>query len=122
MSHQCWHPTLRRLLSQGPLSSTSQFSDSSSTTGGPEPTIDDIWLLDDIHHGASVDLNAGLLGNVHGWSDGGRDVLNLIEHVLPSLDGGQAGEVLGWKEGGKGKKVVGIGHSVGGNAMSVFLL
>ncbi len=52
-------------------------------------------------------------------------MINLIEHVIPNIkDGG--GEVLGWEEVRKGrkvkkvkkvKKVIGVGHSVGANAM-----
>ena len=47
-------------------------------------------------------------------------MLNLIEHVIPILQGG-AGEALGWEEAGngkgQGKKVVGVGHSFGGTAL-----
>jgi len=61
-----------------------------------------VWFLDDIHHGASVDLNAGRLGPVHNWVDGGRDVVAAIEQTI--------------RRESPGQKVIGIGHSFGANA------
>lgn len=75
--------------------------------------IDDIWLLEDTHHGASIDLNEGKLGAIHNWCDTARDVINFIQHELPP---GNAEYELAWHQG-KGKPVVGIGHSFGANAL-----
>lgn len=94
--------------------------------------IDEIWLLDEINHGASVDLNAGRLGPVYSWGEAGRDVINFIEHVWPARQVGDApahgsgkssgeqGQQLSWKEnipGARRRKIAGVGHSFGGNAM-----
>lgn len=80
--------------------------------------------MDDYHHGQSIDLNKGLIGEIHSWVDGGRDILNFIQHVLPPSPAtsgepgsGSGSETLPWRSQGGGRKVVGLGHSVGGNAM-----
>lgn len=78
--------------------------------------IDDIWMVDDLHHGVSVDLNAGRLGDVQSWEDTGRDILNFVEHVLPTVAATSPWE-LEWTANGKGPKVIGVGHSFGGSAM-----
>ena len=128
---QSWRPAIHRLVSLGPISSTSTFGVSSSAPalgGGGTWMIDDIWFLEHTHAGASVDLNAGLIGVLHEWMDGARDVLNFIEHVMPSPEH-EGEEVLQWKATdsgsfkGKGqgnRKIIGVGHSVGGNTMYVF--
>ena len=59
--------------------------------------------MDDIHHGASIDLNAGLIGPVHNWVDGGRDVIAMIEQTV--------------RQERPDKKIIGVGYSVGGNAL-----
>lgn len=82
--------------------------------------LDDIWMLDDVNHGASVDLNAGLLGSAQIWDDTARDVLNFVLHVLP---GAKAAEgplpwQLGWHAdcAAPPVRVVGFGASFGGVA------
>lgn len=84
--------------------------------------IDDIWLIDDNNHGASVDLNAGRLGPVQAWRDDSRDVLNFVSHVLPGIYASEErpGWTLKWTDpssSSKTPKVIGIGHSFGGNAL-----
>lgn len=151
-----WYPTLHRLLAH-PLSTSTTFGQHRKSERHPEPStptsgtqnvqasvpvpvpvqIDEIWLFDDIHHGASLDLNAGRIGPVHGWSDGGRDVVNFLAHVWKG--GGGTGDVypeqaLDWREQRKQpkveatkterprsrrRKVIGVGHSFGGNALYV---
>ena len=128
-----WYPTLKRLLAQpiphdttfglSPASETATDTIQSDTS--PRKRIDEIWLFDDVHHGASIDLNAGRIGPVHGWSDGGRDIVNFLTHVWKqdAAGDGQAypEQTLPWRpEEGAGKKrrkVIGIGHSFGGNAL-----
>jgi hypothetical protein len=105
---QSWHPTLRRLLDGRPIRSATFGEPSlpllSAAKNGTARSIeiDEIWLLDDIHHGASVDLNAGVLGPVHNWVDGGRDVIAVIEQTVRKSSQ---------------KRIIGMGHSFGGNAM-----
>lgn len=129
-------PTIWHLLKHGNLDPTSTFgipkqNNGSIQRGGTKsesvPKIDEIWFLDDIHHGESIDLNAGLLGSVHCWSDGGRDIVNFIENVLPNAMAAgscsDSDETLRWVDGSQQRadkvkrRVIGMGHSVGGNAM-----
>lgn len=85
---------------------------------GTLPTLrDEVWLLDGLHHGTSVDLNAGLLGTVHYWPDGGRDVNSFIRNHLPSIDVLEVDAVLTWMEHIPDRKVFGVGHSLGGTAL-----
>ena len=132
---QIWHPTIRRLIDAGPFLSSGTFGDglpsislsaerflSSSTSSPTSLQIDEVWLFDDVHHAASIDLNAGKIGSVHAWSDGGRDIVNFLQHVYdgPEEQYGDQG-IMGWslsRHGKRGKrKVIGLGHSVGGNAL-----
>lgn len=89
-----------------------------------EAEVNDVWLVDDTHHGASVDLNAGRLSARVTWDDGARNLLNLVRHVVPFADG--AGWQLGWHAApsdtpgdtpGDTRRVVGVGHSIGGNGV-----
>ncbi|TXT15861.1 hypothetical protein VHUM_00364 [Vanrija humicola] len=82
-------------------------------------TIDEIWLLDDTNHGASLDLNAGKLGPAQSWIDDSRDVLNFVQHVLPRVTD-DAEWHLRWgaaTASGRPRAVIGMGHSFGGNAL-----
>jgi alpha-beta hydrolase superfamily lysophospholipase len=78
------------------------------------PVINDVWFLDDVHHGASVDLNAGKLARTYAWADCARDTLNFVKHVLPTATDGYQ---MQWTDGATPAPVVGVGHSIGGNAM-----
>jgi hypothetical protein len=116
-------PVVRRLVSSTG-SSNGKFGDTDSTLPSilTSTRIDEIWFLDDYHHGQSMDLNKGLIGPVHSWLDGGRDIANFIKHILPSTDRSDVGETLSWDGDSKpstARKVIGLGHSVGGNAMYV---
>lgn len=125
---QSWHPTLRRILESGLLNCTDTFGSASSSTALTDKSIqlgiDEIWLFDDIHHAASIDLNAGRIGPVHGWSDGGRDIVNFLKHVYEGPKGVYDNKkILEWRQdipgGRRRRKVVGLGHSFGGNALYV---
>lgn len=120
---QSWMPTLRRFLETGvDIDSGSKFGDVDLPRVLPIGQVDEIWFLDDYHHGQSIDLNSGSIGSVHSWLDGGRDVLNFVKHVLPAVSVPD-GETLSWRESdntqGRSRRVIGLGHSVGGNAMCV---
>lgn len=81
--------------------------------------IDDVWFLDDATHGLSMDLNAGLIGPCETWDDTGRDILNFVQHVLPSIKaaeehGNDAPWQLWWGDAAPPVKVIGFGSSFGG--------
>jgi len=116
-------PVVHRLVSSTG-SNNDEFGDSDSSLPSTltSTRIDEIWFLDDYHHGQSMDLNKGLIGPVHSWLDGGRDIANFIKHILPSTTWSDIGETLSWNGDSKSptaRKVIGLGHSVGGNAMYV---
>jgi len=116
---------MRRLVSMSPSSKDSFGGDGSSLLRVLGSTrIDEIWFFDNCHQGQSLDLNKGLLGPVHSWFDAGRDIANFIKHILPSttgLDGQSMSETLSWAESypSRTRKVLGLGHSSGGNHMFV---
>lgn len=114
-------PTIQRLLRLD-CGNAGTFGDSSLPRVLPVGQVDEVWFLDDYHHGQSIDLNGGLIGSVHSWLDGGRDIANFVKHILPDSSG-SGPETLVWRDANdsqrKQRKVVGVGHSVGGNAMYV---
>jgi hypothetical protein len=117
-------PTIRRLIeAQRDPMDTERFGTVDLPKVLTTTRIDEVWFLDDYHHGQSMDLNKGLIGPVHSWLDGGRDIVNFVRHVLPSSSRGDVSETLEWNEshssssGTLSRKVIGLGHSVGGNAM-----
>jgi pimeloyl-ACP methyl ester carboxylesterase len=115
-----WHVALRSLLARDSTTPGAVFG-TAAELGPTTVEIDDIWLLDDANHAASVDLNAGRLGDVQAWRDDSRDVLNFVTHVLPGVyaSEGRPGWQLAWTDARPANmpKVVGIGHSFGGNAL-----
>ena len=117
-------PVVRRLVSHSG-SGNGKFGDTDSSLPRilTSTRIDEIWFLDDYHHGQSMDLNKGLIGPVHSWLDGGRDIANFIKHILPSTNRSDISETLPWdgdSQPSTARKVIGLGHSVGGNAMCVY--
>lgn len=93
-------------------------------SGAPLPqnipvVINDIWFIDDPHHGVSQELNAGNLSSVYAWADWGRDILNFVQHVLPAYSSiTDAPWQLEWKEQGElVQNLIGVGHSYGGNGL-----
>lgn len=117
-------PVITRLVSSSTSKSNVDFGDSDSSLPKilTSTRVNEVWFLDDYHHGQSIDLNKGLIGPVHSWLDGGRDIANFVKHILPSTNGSEVSETLSWKANDKlatPRKVIGLGHSVGGNAMYV---
>jgi hypothetical protein len=124
---QHWQPVLRDLLVRDPATPGQKFG----SCGSLPPThvvIDDIWMIDDNNHNASVDLNAGRLGGVQAWCDDSRDFMNFVAHVLPGIKREETAEAkasasapwhLKWTPSGEGvdTKVIGLGHSFGGNGL-----
>lgn len=85
---------------QSLLSTTSPgvFGSGAPLRPGATPLVNDIWLIDDTHHGVSVDLNAGRLNAKQTWDDGARNLLNLIKHVIPFYAAGTNSWQLDWHD------------------------
>ncbi|KAF9526909.1 hypothetical protein CPB83DRAFT_816490 [Crepidotus variabilis] len=116
---EIWEPTFRHLLEQ--------------TEHDESPVrIEEIWSLDATNHGDAAILNAKHLPNLPDRADYGRDLANFLINFLP------AGEIsFGHdlplelvrvppaistdrvKRGFGDRTVVGIGHSLGGDAITV---
>ncbi|KAH8986942.1 alpha beta-hydrolase [Lactarius hatsudake] len=92
--------------------------------------IDEIWALDAVQHGDSGLVNAQNLGSLFIWHDHARDILNFILHFLPEEvthsglptnlprvppEASEARKRLGFAN----RKLVVIGHSLGGAAASL---
>lgn len=111
---------MRRLLDKGTFDPSAAFGDLGpgppfKATSRPELRVAEVWMLDDAMQGASVDLNRGRLPGIRLWRDGARDVVNFIEHCLPH---DEQGVHLEWHEARRPRrKIIGVGHSVGGSAM-----
>ncbi|GMK54032.1 hypothetical protein CspeluHIS016_0106180 [Cutaneotrichosporon spelunceum] len=128
LTHACglqkehWIPMMADLLARTPDTPGGEFGStvaSGAALRGTSVTVNDVWMLDDTHHAASVDLNAGRLGPAHSWSDTARDVINFVEHVLPAVQAaeGEAPWQLPWHKAGGTAQVVGVGHSYGASAL-----
>jgi hypothetical protein len=119
MPKEDYHPALRRYLAS-PSQSVAFGSGTPLPSGTPDVVVNDIFLLEDTLHGVSQDLNAGHLPPVYAWADLARDILNFVVHVLPSMEDNAPWQ-LDWKqstvEEGKNRTIIGIGHSLGGNAL-----
>lgn len=118
-------PTIRRLLRSQGQDMAGKGKETFGEVKLPKVLtsthIDQVWFLDDHHHGQSIDLNKGLIGPVHSWLDGGRDIVNFVKHVMPSTPAEADTETLSWHDpprlSSPASQVIGLGHSVGGNAM-----
>ncbi|TXT06152.1 hypothetical protein VHUM_03625 [Vanrija humicola] len=111
-----FHPMAKALLERGADPTTAFGTTAPLANPVPVPPIDDIWFIDAVHHGDSVTLNAGLLGPAVAWEDTARDVANFVKHVAPLSDR-QAPEHIPWRPSAQPRRVIGIGHSFGGNAL-----
>ncbi|EJT46544.1 hypothetical protein A1Q1_04839 [Trichosporon asahii var. asahii CBS 2479] len=112
-----WHPLLRRAIAASDSGAPGGLFGNGKPVKGSTPIINDIWLLEDTHHGCSADLNAGKLARVVAWADVPRDVLNFVTHVLPSAVNSNS-YALDWTDKeAPVKNLVGLGHSLGGNGL-----
>ncbi|KAJ3967522.1 hypothetical protein EV361DRAFT_930212 [Lentinula raphanica] len=106
---ETWEPTIMRLVKSG---------------AGRD--VEEIWVWESVDTGDSALLNSGKLNQLPDWYDGARDVIHFFTHYLPSrvtsdelpvhLPRVSAAEFqdrqsLGFAE----RKIIGIGHSFGGN-------
>lgn len=129
-SKESWRPVFARLFPLLDSSAGAAFGTGEPLQDGKAPHINEIWFLEDTNHGISVDLNAGRLGDALCWDDSARELVNFVENVLPTVGteapfqlpfelNGKSAEQAGHKSKDAPKrKVVGIGHSYGGNALA----
>lgn len=104
---EMWEPTIKKVLEE--LRDTKE-------------TIAEIVNIDLTSHGASYTLNRGRIGPVVDWGDHARDILSVLS-CLPDMEeyAGNWGVYLPFRarEGQKRRRrLVGIGHSIGGNAIT----
>ncbi|KAL1409319.1 hypothetical protein Q8F55_003300 [Vanrija albida] len=113
-----WAPTIKSILERGPRAPGAEFGTGLPIRHDTKVLIDDVWFLDAVTHGTSIDLNAGLQGTTHTWYDTARDILNFTAHIIPGLQGQRAPYALEWKPEGTAQyaDVVPVGHSWGASA------
>ncbi|TXT04287.1 hypothetical protein VHUM_04174 [Vanrija humicola] len=113
-----WAPTIKSILERGPRAPGAEFGTGLPIRHDTNVLIDDVWFIDAVTHGTSIDLNARLQGTTHTWYDTARDILNFVEHVIPGLQGQRAPYQLQWKPEGTAQyaDVVPVGHSWGASA------
>lgn len=104
---EMWEPTFKRIIEE---------------LQGSNERVAEIINIDFTSHGASYALNRGRIGSVVDWSDHARDIISVLS-CLPDMEeyAGNWGTYLPFRsrEGQKRRRrLVGIGHSVGGNAMT----
>jgi len=119
LTEKHWHKIMRGVLARTPSSPAVRFGSGERIQHAYSVEIDEIWFIDDLNHALSFELNAGRMGDVQTWEDGGRDVLNFIQHVLPlTASESEAAWELGWTPVPTApRKVIGVGHSFGGAAL-----
>ncbi|KAG9012120.1 hypothetical protein FRB94_011814 [Tulasnella sp. JGI-2019a] len=109
-----WEPTLRYLLQAGEVIDTQYY-------------IGEVWSFESVNAGDSALLNQGKLGDLFDWGDGSRDQLNFLLRYMPDESSENGSELPGLlkpiseeeaqrraKNGFQHKKVVAMGHSIGG--------
>ncbi|EJD39407.1 hypothetical protein AURDEDRAFT_187407 [Auricularia subglabra TFB-10046 SS5] len=106
--------TLRHLLASG-------------SPGGR--VINEVWTIDAVTQGESGRMNASALPDIYDWTDHVRDILNFIVAYLPASPGHALTSVLPRLSGAESerrcihglaeRKLVAVGHSLGGTCMSL---
>lgn len=121
LNKETWFPIARRVVANDPQALGAVFGTGEPLSRATNVVINDMWFLDDTHHGVSVDLNAGVLSSRYAWADWGREMLNFATHILPAYSSTNTHQwQLGWHEEGKAPKtpnLVAVGHSYGGNGL-----
>ncbi|CAO1618042.1 unnamed protein product [Sympodiomycopsis kandeliae] len=122
---ETWEPMLPSLLNTLSQKQNSQ---------GQRINIDEIWSIDTFGSGENGILNRQVLGETVSWFDGARDILQLIYNYLPQVSSKlpknfgprwlndqlplcQASQVA--KDKKKGRKIIAVGHSFSGAALSI---
>lgn len=123
---ETWEPILPHLIEA--LEAAQQ------ETSGKRSSIDEVWSLDTFGSGESGTLNRHVLGETASWFDGARDIVQFIKNYLPPSAKGnssrfgprwhdtqlkycRASDVSPNKT--KGRKIIGVGHSFSGAALSI---
>lgn len=132
-SKESWRPVFAKLFPLLSASEGRQFGTGEplpTGAGAERPHINELWFLEDTNHGVSVDLNAGKLGDALCWDDSARELINFVENVLPSvgseapfqlpleLNGKSAEQAGQTPTNGAKRRIIGVGHSYGGNALA----
>jgi pimeloyl-ACP methyl ester carboxylesterase len=110
---------MQALLERSPSTPGGAYGTGAALSRETDVVVNDVWFLDDINHGVSVDLNAGRLSSPLSWLDTGKEVVNFIQHVLPGIKNtSDAPWELSWKQDGVADpKVIGVGHSYGASGL-----
>ncbi|PWN53047.1 hypothetical protein IE53DRAFT_373235 [Violaceomyces palustris] len=122
---EVWEPTLQSLVR-----SIAQSPEYSSKI-----RIDEIWNFDCTHAGEAGSINRENLGEVISWFDHPRDILQLLDHYLPSLPPPKSNQGMptikgpqwlpptlkrtGQGQGRKHRRLVAVGHSFSGAALAM---
>lgn len=110
------------------ITPTDRDNSTSNVDAEAEVEIDEILLVDIYNHAESYLLNDGRVGLVFDWQDVARDMIVLLRNCLPpradQIDPAEVPEYLEYRQEGvddqqKGyvRRVIGVGHSIGGNAL-----
>ncbi|KAF8912671.1 Alpha/Beta hydrolase protein [Mucidula mucida] len=115
LSKETWDPTISRVLD-----------------AHTERSISEMWVWDAVNHGDSYILNDGKLDMLFHWHEGARDLLNFLVYYLPShpanklplhlprVEHSESARRL--KRGLTLRKVVAVGHSLGGTICTLAAL
>ncbi|KAF8523020.1 Alpha/beta hydrolase family-domain-containing protein [Gautieria morchelliformis] len=111
---ESWEPFLKELFSR---------------TEAAGLVIDEVWAYEAVQHGDSALINDNIIGDVFDWADNARDILKfLLYHLpespaasplpthLPRIPEAVSGRRL--TAGYTSRSLVGIGHSLGGCAIT----
>ncbi|EGV65244.1 hypothetical protein PSN45_002611 [Yamadazyma tenuis] len=92
MNKSVWNYHIRRLYEESTAASTWYLGS--------------VIAFDNIAHGDSAMLNNDILGWTNGWTDGGKDIIKIVQHEI---------DTTGDFVNGKYSKNIAVGHSLGGH-------